>query len=80
MELKNFVRKLVLVSHLKSLHTLLFLFIVLFPACLQLPVSLDTDTAVVLGHGNVALDVARILLTPIDILAVCAAFCYNFSS
>ncbi|XP_054763347.2 NADPH:adrenodoxin oxidoreductase, mitochondrial-like [Lytechinus pictus] len=29
---------------------------------------LDTDTAVVIGHGNVALDVARILLTPIDIL------------
>lgn len=32
-------------------------------------VNLDTDTAVVLGHGNVALDVARILLTPVDILA-----------
>ncbi|XP_790150.2 NADPH:adrenodoxin oxidoreductase, mitochondrial [Strongylocentrotus purpuratus] len=29
---------------------------------------MDTDTAVVIGHGNVALDVARILLTPLDIL------------
>ncbi|XP_074649516.1 NADPH:adrenodoxin oxidoreductase, mitochondrial-like [Tubulanus polymorphus] len=28
-----------------------------------------TDSAVILGQGNVALDVARILLTPIDILA-----------
>jgi adrenodoxin-NADP+ reductase len=26
------------------------------------------DTAVVVGLGNVALDVARILLTPIDVL------------
>ncbi|ORX61797.1 nucleotide-binding domain-containing protein [Hesseltinella vesiculosa] len=32
---------------------------------LQLPLQ-DTDTAVVIGQGNVALDVARILLTPID--------------
>lgn len=30
--------------------------------------DLDTDTAVVLGQGNVAIDVARILLTPVDIL------------
>ncbi|XP_052760627.1 NADPH:adrenodoxin oxidoreductase, mitochondrial-like [Mya arenaria] len=35
----------------------------------DLCVNLDTDTALVLGHGNVALDVARILLTPIDLLA-----------
>ncbi|KNE68639.1 hypothetical protein AMAG_19771, partial [Allomyces macrogynus ATCC 38327] len=28
----------------------------------------STDTAVVLGHGNVALDVARILLTSVDAL------------
>lgn len=28
------------------------------------------DTAVVIGHGNVALDVARILLTPIQLLKV----------
>ena len=27
------------------------------------------------GHGNVALDVARMLLTPIDMLKVCATVC-----
>ncbi|KAG0171649.1 hypothetical protein DFQ28_000647 [Apophysomyces sp. BC1034] len=32
---------------------------------LKLPLD-DTDTAVVIGQGNVALDVARILLSPID--------------
>ncbi|CAO3590287.1 unnamed protein product [Absidia cylindrospora] len=32
---------------------------------LKLPLE-DTDTAVVIGQGNVALDVARILLSPID--------------
>jgi len=37
----------------------------------QLKVDLTgTDTAVVFGQGNVALDTARILLTPIDILKV----------
>ena len=36
----------------------------------QLEVDLDTDTAIVLGQGNVALDVARVLLTPVDLLAV----------
>ena len=36
----------------------------------QLVPDLDTDVAVVLGQGNVALDVARVLLTPIDILKV----------
>ncbi|KAL5018567.1 hypothetical protein ScPMuIL_004289 [Solemya velum] len=35
----------------------------------DLEVDLDTDNVVVLGHGNVALDVARVLLTPIDSLA-----------
>lgn len=30
--------------------------------------NLDTDSVVVLGQGNVAIDVARILLTPVDIL------------
>ncbi|KAH3862064.1 hypothetical protein DPMN_025023 [Dreissena polymorpha] len=39
------------------------------PEDAYLNVHLDTDTAVVLGHGNVALDVARILLTPVDLLA-----------
>lgn len=34
---------------------------------LQLPLD-DTDTAVVVGQGNVALDIARILLSPIDAL------------
>ncbi|KAL0095825.1 hypothetical protein J3Q64DRAFT_1708793 [Phycomyces blakesleeanus] len=34
---------------------------------LALPLE-DTDTAVVIGQGNVALDVARILLSPIDVL------------
>ena len=37
---------------------------------LQLDINLDTDTAVVLGQGNVAIDVARILLSPIDKLRV----------
>ncbi|CAL1529734.1 unnamed protein product [Lymnaea stagnalis] len=32
----------------------------------NLAVSLDCESAVVLGHGNVALDVARILLTPVS--------------
>ncbi|KAK7004906.1 hypothetical protein BgiMline_006451 [Biomphalaria glabrata] len=34
----------------------------------NLPVDLDCESAVVLGHGNVAVDVARILLTPTNIL------------
>ncbi|OBZ86726.1 NADPH:adrenodoxin oxidoreductase, mitochondrial [Choanephora cucurbitarum] len=32
---------------------------------LQLPLD-ETDTAVVIGQGNVALDIARVLLTPVD--------------
>ncbi len=35
---------------------------------MQLNPDLSGEVAVVLGHGNVALDIARILLTPIDIL------------
>ena len=36
----------------------------------QLDPLLDsTDTAVIVGQGNVALDVARILMTPVDKLA-----------
>ena len=31
---------------------------------------MSADTAVILGQGNVALDVARILLSPIDLLEV----------
>ncbi|KAL8609362.1 hypothetical protein ACOMHN_008156 [Nucella lapillus] len=35
----------------------------------ELEVNLDCETAVVLGQGNVALDVARVLLMPVDLLA-----------
>jgi NADPH-dependent glutamate synthase beta subunit-like oxidoreductase len=41
------------------------------PECTNLKVDLArSDTAVVVGIGNVALDVARILLTPVDALSV----------
>ena len=36
----------------------------------KLKPNLDTDVCVVLGQGNVAIDVARILLTPLDLLKV----------
>lgn len=35
----------------------------------DLQVDLDADTAVIIGHGPVAMDIARILLTPVDVLA-----------
>nr|XP_057918083.1 NADPH:adrenodoxin oxidoreductase, mitochondrial isoform X2 [Doryrhamphus excisus] len=38
------------------------------PSCRELSPDLSCETAVVLGQGNVALDVARILLSPTDIL------------
>lgn len=38
------------------------------PSCRQLSPDLSCETAVILGQGNVALDVARILLSPVDIL------------
>ncbi|XP_037547531.1 NADPH:adrenodoxin oxidoreductase, mitochondrial [Nematolebias whitei] len=38
------------------------------PNCQKLSPDLSCDTAVVLGQGNVALDVARILLCPVDAL------------
>uniref|UniRef100_A0A674P2D2 NADPH:adrenodoxin oxidoreductase, mitochondrial n=1 Tax=Takifugu rubripes TaxID=31033 RepID=A0A674P2D2_TAKRU len=38
------------------------------PSCQKLNPDLSCDTAVILGQGNVALDVARILLSPINIL------------
>uniref|UniRef100_A0A8C6WGR8 NADPH:adrenodoxin oxidoreductase, mitochondrial n=1 Tax=Neogobius melanostomus TaxID=47308 RepID=A0A8C6WGR8_9GOBI len=38
------------------------------PSCGQLSPDLSCETAVILGQGNVALDVARILLTPVDML------------
>lgn len=46
---------------------------------LQLNPNLDTDSVVVLGQGNVAIDVARILLTPVDILRVRQTFDYGTS-
>lgn len=39
-----------------------------FPNDCDLSINLNCDTAVVIGQGNVALDVARILLMPIEIL------------
>ena len=36
----------------------------------NLNIDFDTETAVIIGHGNVAIDTARILLTPVDILKV----------
>uniref|UniRef100_A0A3B5KXN9 NADPH:adrenodoxin oxidoreductase, mitochondrial n=2 Tax=Xiphophorus couchianus TaxID=32473 RepID=A0A3B5KXN9_9TELE len=38
------------------------------PSCRELKPDLSCETAVILGQGNVALDVARILLSPSDIL------------
>ncbi|XP_028424127.1 NADPH:adrenodoxin oxidoreductase, mitochondrial isoform X2 [Perca flavescens] len=38
------------------------------PSCRELSPDLSCETAVILGQGNVALDVARVLLSPIDIL------------
>ncbi|KAM4526669.1 NADPH:adrenodoxin oxidoreductase, mitochondrial [Fundulus diaphanus] len=38
------------------------------PSCRKLSPDLSCKTAVILGQGNVALDVARILLSPLDIL------------
>ncbi|XP_020774889.1 NADPH:adrenodoxin oxidoreductase, mitochondrial isoform X2 [Boleophthalmus pectinirostris] len=38
------------------------------PSCRQLSPDLSCDTAVILGQGNVALDVARILLAPVQML------------
>lgn len=38
------------------------------PSCGQISPDLSCETAVILGQGNVALDVARILLAPVDML------------
>lgn len=40
----------------------------------QLEPDLSAETAVILGQGNVALDVARILLSPIELLEVTFIF------
>lgn len=37
---------------------------------LQLSPDLSGEDVMIIGHGNVALDVARMLLTPIDSLKV----------
>lgn len=36
----------------------------------NLQLNLNVEKAVIIGQGNVALDIARILLTPIEILKV----------
>lgn len=36
----------------------------------QLKPDLSCETALILGHGNVALDIARILLSPLQLLRV----------
>lgn len=41
---------------------------------LQLNPDLSGETAVIFGHGNVALDVARMLLSPVDLLKVSNVF------
>lgn len=40
------------------------------PADKNIKVDLNAEHAVIVGQGNVALDIARILLTPIDKLRV----------
>lgn len=40
--------------------------------------NFDTERAAVIGHGNVAVDVARILLTPIDLLKVQYIYIFLF--
>jgi len=50
------------------------------PADKNIQVDLDVEHAVIVGQGNVALDVARILLTPVDELRVGTVdvFSYNY--
>jgi len=40
------------------------------PVNKNIQVDLNTEHAVIVGQGNVAMDVARILLTPVDELRV----------
>lgn len=44
------------------------------PTDSNLNINLDVEEAVILGQGNVAIDIARILLTPVDKLRVCIKF------
>jgi ferredoxin--NADP+ reductase len=39
------------------------------PDCTNISFDLQSEDAIVIGHGNVAADIARILLTPVDELA-----------
>lgn len=38
------------------------------PSCVSLKPDLSAKSAIVIGHGNVALDIARMLLSPISLL------------
>lgn len=49
------------------------------PADKNIKVDLDVEHAVIVGQGNVALDVARILLTPVDELRVGTVDVFNHS-
>lgn len=58
---------------LPGLSELFLLFLMIFSNLLynlKLSPDLSSEAAVILGHGNVALDVARILLSPISFLEV----------
>lgn len=46
----------------------------------NLEIDLSGKTAVIIGQGNVAVDVARILLTSVDILKVQKREYYNFKT
>ena len=41
-----------------------------FPDDKDLKFNLDSEDLLIIGQGNVAIDVARIILTPVDILRV----------
>lgn len=49
------------------------------PADKNIKVDLNVEHAVIVGQGNVALDVARILLTPVDELRVGTVDVFNYS-
>lgn len=46
------------------------------PSDSNLEIDLSGDSVAIFGQGNVAIDVARILLTPIDSLKVITLFSY----
>lgn len=49
------------------------------PADKNIKVDLNVEHAVIIGQGNVALDVARILLTPVDELRVGTVDVFSYS-